>query len=152
MTTTTPPIYRHTQPGYVMFGAAAAGLVVCLLVGLATGLWLVPGLVALVSLTVLVLMFDLTVEVGEEEIELRFGVGLIRKRVPLRDVVRCDAVRNSFWHGWGIHYVGRGWLYNVSGFDAVELGLPKDRVIRIGTDQPERLAAAIRARLGQGPM
>ncbi len=47
-----------------------------------------------------------------------------------------------FWYyGWGI----RGWLwpkmwiYNVSGFDAVEIKLKNGKMYRIGTDEPKKL-------------
>lgn len=36
-----------------------------------------------------------------------------------------------------------GWLFNVSGLDAVELELINNRRFRIGTDEPQRLIAAI---------
>jgi hypothetical protein len=54
---------------------------------------------------------------------------------------RADRWRNGF----GIR-IGPGfWLYNVSGLDAVELRLRSDEVRRIGTDDPEGLAAALKS-------
>ena len=35
-------------------------------------------------------------------------------------------------------------MFNVSGFEAVELTLASGRAFRIGTDQPKELTAAIR--------
>ena len=40
-----------------------------------------------------------------------------------------------------------GWLFNVSGVQAVEICLRSGRKYRMGTDEPERLADAIRANL-----
>ena len=36
------------------------------------------------------------------------------------------------------------WIYNVSGFDAVEIIMKNGKIYRIGTDVPEELEAAIR--------
>jgi hypothetical protein len=45
--------------------------------------------------------------------------------------------------GWGIHRLARGWIYNVSGWEAVEIELASGSVHRIGTDEPRALLAAI---------
>jgi hypothetical protein len=43
------------------------------------------------------------------------------------------------------------WIYNVSGFDAVELRMTDGRMYRIGTDEPHELEAAIRQMLTDAP-
>ena len=54
----------------------------------------------------------------------------------------------SILDGWGIHYIpGRGWTYNVWGFACVKLTLGR-KVIRVGTDDADELAKAIRAKMG----
>ena len=45
--------------------------------------------------------------------------------------------------GWGIRKVVGGWMFNVAGLDAVELGLSKGGLFRIGTDEPDQLLEAI---------
>jgi len=137
-------MYRHTQTGYVI-------LVTVGVVAAALGAWVyqgfLPGLVYLVAAALviaLVLFSSLTVEVNHEAITLRFGVGLVRRRFLLADVTAVQVVRNRWWYGWGIHTVGSGWLYNVSGLDAVELQFSDGRADRIGTDEPELLCRAIR--------
>jgi hypothetical protein len=35
------------------------------------------------------------------------------------------------------------WIYNVSGFDAVEIKLKNGKVYRIGTDEPKKLEQTI---------
>jgi hypothetical protein len=52
-------------------------------------------------------------------------------------------VRNRWYYGWGIRITPRGWLYNVSGLDAVELALKNGKCVRIGSDEPHALARAI---------
>jgi len=54
-------------------------------------------------------------------------------------------VRNAWWNGFGIR-MRRGFrLYNVSGLDAVELRLKSGDIRRIGTDDAQGLAAALKA-------
>lgn len=90
------------------------------------------------------LMSSLTVTVDHVFVRLRFGPGAWKKKIALDQITAAHPVRNTFSNGWGIHYIGnRCWLYNIAGLDAVELTLKNDKKIRIGTDEPDRLAAAI---------
>jgi hypothetical protein len=91
----------------------------------------------------LLLFFSLTVEIDGEVLRFRFGIGLIRKSIPLGEIVKAEPVRNRWIYGWGIHMTPTGWLYNVSGLEAVEITLKSGKSLRIGTDQPNELAAAI---------
>jgi hypothetical protein len=105
------------------------------------------GIAALLVL-VLALFHSLTVAVTREEVRLHFGIGLIRKRFALSDIESVSTVSNHWYNGWGIRAIRNGWLYNVSGFDAVELRFHSGRVARIGTDEPARLARAIESAAG----
>jgi hypothetical protein len=53
--------------------------------------------------------------------------------------------RNHWWNGFGIRSGSGFRLYNVSGLDAVELHLKSHDVRRIGTDDPQGLADALKA-------
>lgn len=124
------PHYRHTQPGWVIVGVAAAVLALAWR-GLPPGVpsWPLFLVVAFVGLA----FGSLTAEVDAEAIRLRFGIGIVRKRIPLAEVKGWREVRNPWYTGWGIR-LGPGYvLWNVSGFDAVELdfasGRRFDRVI-----------------------
>ncbi len=97
-----------------------------------------------VLLFVMLLFYQLTVKVDRETIKIRFGIGLIRKSWKLSAIESAVPVRNSFFHGWGIHYTLNTAVYNVSGFGAVELSFRNSkRKVRIGTSEPERLAGHI---------
>ncbi|HCT71357.1 hypothetical protein SDC9_24392 [bioreactor metagenome] len=97
-----------------------------------------------VLLIVMLLFYQLTVKVDRETIKIRFGIGLIRKSWKLSAIESAAPVRNSFFHGWGIHYTLNTAVYNVSGFSAVELSFRHSkRKVRIGTSEPERLAGYI---------
>jgi hypothetical protein len=79
---------------------------------------------------------------------LRFGVGVVRKSIDLREVRSFQVVRNHWYYGWGIRLIPGGWLYNASGLGAVELSLEGGRHVRVGTDEPEALARALSNALG----
>jgi hypothetical protein len=141
--------YRHTQFGWVTVGVCGAVLVLLAWLPLparARPEWvlLAPTFVVMVVVGV---FGTLTVEVDDAMIHLRFGAGFIRKSFALADVASCRPVRNRWWWGWGIRRIPGGWLYNVSGLDAVELVLKNGKPFRIGTDEPRRLAEFIEAKL-----
>ena len=145
------PRYHHTQIGTLLLGVLGGG--VCLL-GLALA---VVGfnrvvLAALVCLAACLGLFPtLTVTLDDRALRIRFGPGLIRKSFPLEGIEACRVVRNPWFYGWGIHRTPAGWLYNVSGLQAVELTLRSGKTLRIGTDEPETLAMAIRGSLTDLP-
>jgi hypothetical protein len=108
--------------------------------------WLVVAMFAVLGVA-WALFATLLVEVDAREVRVRFGVGLIRKTVPIADIVRADIVRTRIGWGWGLHWTPAGWLYNVAGRDAVRLELRRERAIMIGSDEADRLKAAIDARI-----
>jgi len=141
------PSYRHTQLGTLLlavFGLLAVGIAVIVAQANAS-LGLIPLIVIAVLVVVACLFSSLTVGVSPETISIRFGVGLIRKSFRIRDIRDARAVRNRWYYGWGVRYTPHGWLYNVSGLDAVELELKDGRKYRVGTDEPGQLLAAVRA-------
>ena len=138
--------YRHTQVGTVIIVAVLGAAFITLVILLtAAGTIPLPALVVFVLTAVALSLFSwLTVEIDKDVITCRFGVGLIRKTIPLSDVDNAREVLNSWWVGWGIRWVpGRYWVWNVSGFQAVELTMKDGRRFRIGTDEPAALVHAI---------
>lgn len=87
----------------------------------------------------------LTVEIGDHELRWYFGPGLWTYRLPLDEIESVAAVQNQWWNGFGIRMAPGFTLYDVSGLDAVELELKSGEVSRIGTDDPQRFAAALRS-------
>ena len=149
--------YENTQPGtfirvmtgswVVFFGVLA---VVMLALGqkeAAVGLGVVTVMLAVINGIVFALFHSLTVRVSRSEIALSFGVGLIRKQFPIGDISSASIVQNRWYNGFGIRKIRGGWLYNVSGFDAIEIQLKNERKYRIGTDQPKKLLAAVESTL-----
>jgi hypothetical protein len=101
-------------------------------------------IVLCILLFVLAIMSRLTVFVSNDRLGIRFGpVWLIRKEWPLDEIVMATAVTNPWYYGYGIRWTPHGPLYNVSGRHAIEILLRSGKKVRIGTDEPEALAAAI---------
>jgi len=140
-------VYRHTQIGWVIIWTLG-GFTVFFLVVASNLPRFVTVPVGLICFFLLALFWSLTVEVRDGFIWCTFGIGLIRRKIPLSEILEVVEVRNRWWYGWGIRLTPYGWLWNVSGLDAVHLELTEDRGFRIGTDQPRELAGAIRAATG----
>ena len=141
--------YRHTQVGWVLIGSVAVPLLLIAAVVIASGLrWFALFFVGLAVL-LLGVFSTLSISVDDAALHLRFGVGLVRKRIPLAGIRHFSRTRTRWYHGWGIHFAPGGMIYNVSGFDAVELVLDSGKRVRLGTDDPEALVSALSAVLGE---
>lgn len=108
------------------------------------GVWISVGVIV-VLVAVGGVFGRLDVEVDDRSVTAAFGWGWPRRRVALADIESATPVRNRWYHGWGIRKVAGGWMFNVAGLDSVELGLRSGGVFRIGSDEPDVLAAAIDA-------
>lgn len=135
--------YRHTQVGTVILAGMLAGMVLVAAISILKG-WDPVGVFALAALAVFAFLFhSLTVEISDGTLSCRFGPGLVKRQFYLSEIHAARTVRNRWYYGWGIRYIPGGWLFNVSGLDAVEIVLSSGRKFRIGTDEPDELAGAI---------
>lgn len=142
--------YKHTQIGYLMLAFISVGILLVLNYFYLSGKTNPFLLVILAALVLCLLLFCvLSVKVDDEEVSLSFGVGFIRKRFQLSEIESHSAVRNPWYYGWGLRRIPIGWLYNVSGLDAVEIAMMDGRKFRIGTDDPTGLDAAMGAALSK---
>jgi hypothetical protein len=146
-------MYSHSQFGWPMAIGTALGLSFATGVLLAVSAetrasapWVMAALYATLLLAFL-LFYRLKVAVDADRIRAVFGIGLIRKEIPLADVIRADLVKTRVMWGYGIHWTPSGWLYNVAGRHAVRLEVRGGKAVMIGTDEPEALKAAVDARL-----
>jgi hypothetical protein len=135
--------YRHTQVGTLMLWVLVPVTVLAGLYALGTRFNLTSvGALALLGFC-LITFWSLTVVVDRERVQIRFGPGLFSISYAVREIQNCRVVTNSPMAGWGIRLINMGWLFNVSGLEAVEIELKNGRRVRIGSDQPEALARAI---------
>jgi hypothetical protein len=106
---------------------------------------LITGIMVLI-LFILASFTTLSVSIDENYLRIKFGYGIFRKRFALGEIASVKQVKNHWYYGWGIRLWlwPKIWVYNVSGFDAVELVMKNGNVYRIGTDVPEELTVAIK--------
>jgi hypothetical protein len=148
--------YEHTQAGWPMRIAFALGALLLLVVTLLPEMQRSPAPVpvllggAAVMLALGWLWSSLTVRIAEGALQLRFGLGFPRKSVPLADIAAVEVTRTGFWDGWGLHRTRRGWLYNVSGLDAVLVHRKDGKSFLVGSDEPRRLKAALERAMTAG--
>jgi len=99
---------------------------------------------------ILFLFYRLTIIVDDEFVRFIFGIGLIRGKYKLSDIIQCQPVR-YFSLGWGIRLRPGVILFNVSGNKAIELVIKgKRRKVWIGTDSPEEIADFIQKKITKG--
>lgn len=98
----------------------------------------------------LLLMYQLQIEVSDSQVLVRFGMGLIKRRIPVDAMQSVEVVSTKWYYGWGIRLIPNGWLYNVSGTKGIEIQLKTGRVVRIGSVNPEELARVVSLRLRSG--
>ena len=137
--------YEHTQIAHVIIWPFLAIILIasCGLIGSPLHRE-PPVIVSIILLICLVLFYRLRITIDGENLCASFGIGVIRKRVRLAEIVGSEPIRIRWWYGWGIHLTPSGWLYNVSGFDSVAITLRDGRKFAFGTDDPHGLVDAIR--------
>lgn len=142
------PGYEHTQRGplwLLLILPLAAALVVGAYGDLALRC-AAAGFAA--ALAVLAACFvTLTVRDRGDHLDVRFGpLPLFGTRVRYDAIDAVAPTRSRLIDGFGVHWLpGRGWTFNLWGFDCVEVTTGRRRV-RIGTDEPEALARFLAAR------
>ena len=151
--------YKHTQIGYLILFVTLAVLVLFAWLqitaraeppSLYSGTNFAITAIMAFILFILASFSTLTVVIDGQFLKIRFGYGIFRKKFPLSEITSATAVKNHWYYGWGV----RIWfwpymlIYNVSGFDAVEIVMANGSVYRIGTDVPDELESALRMAMG----
>lgn len=148
--------YDHTQRGPLGWWLLGGGILMFALAA-ASPRAALPGLLIGASSMVLAgcTVQSLRVRDRGDHLLVAFGpVPLFRRKIPYAEIRGVHARRSTWMDGWGIHYMrcarGRGWIYNLWGFDCVELDLGERKFI-LGTDDPKRLAQFLERRIGRDP-
>jgi hypothetical protein len=145
--------YEHRQNGGRWFYLNAFITLLCVALFIYTlvmkknpDIWVSLLIFVFVTATLIwsmLMFFSLTVSIDNEFIRVVFGPYAFFKKFALTDITACKPVKNSGWDSWGIHMCGSGYLYNIAGYDAVEITMKSGKQNRIGTDEPQQLAEAI---------
>lgn len=148
------PAYSHTQKSplcLLVYGTAIA-----LFVGAwftqddyATAITLTGA--GVMSLFLASCFHYLIVEDQGEMMAIHFGpVPLFRRIVRYADIEKVEVGRTMILEGWGIHYSFRGgWVWNLYGRDCVVVRFRNESVLRIGTDDTEKLAGFLEGKIGR---
>jgi len=105
-------------------------------------------LITFVFASIYILFYGLTTNVNQDVLTVSFRIGLVRKRINIREIEHIIATKNNHLYGWGIRFIPGGTLYNISGSEAVELRFKDSkRVIRIGTQNITQLTEELTKRL-----
>lgn len=107
-----------------------------------------------IGLPVFLFVARVIVTVGGHDVTIRW-FPLWTRRVPLIEIEQCEAREYRpilQYGGWGIRYGGphRGWAYTLSGNRGVFLRTASGSNVLIGSENPQRLAAAINAARSAG--
>ena len=139
--------YQRTQHGpwgwvLLLVGLFQMGVGIGLADGAEAGVgWLLIG-VGSILIAAAACFSTLTISGEPDGLVVSFGpFPLISFRIPLDQIRSCGQERSRWIDGWGIHWApGRGWLYNVWGYDCIRLDL-EGRSVRLGTGDPAGLMA-----------
>ena len=102
--------------------------------------------VMVLILFILASFTTLTVSINESYLRIKFSYGFLSRKFALNQIASVRTVRNHWYYGWGVRiwFWPYMWIYNISGFEAVEIILKNGRVYRIGTDVPQEFEMAIK--------
>jgi len=141
--------YKHTQVSYLFVFIM---IILTLIIGISFvsttfSVEVIP--IIIIILCIVGSFASLTVTVDDKDLKLKFGYGIFSKKFKLEKIASVKAVRHHWYHGWGIKYwtPRKMWVYNVSGFDMVEVEMKTGKIFRVGTDELDRLEDAIRQKL-----
>jgi hypothetical protein len=147
--------YKHTQISYLMLVVTLAVLVLFAWLQITARAeppsynsgtnFAVTAIMALI-LFILASFATLTASIDANCLRIKFGYGIFRKKFAMSQIVSAAKVKNHWYYGWGIRlwFWPHMWIFNVSGFDAVEIIMRNGKIYRIGTDAPNELEAAIK--------
>ncbi|MDB5118427.1 MAG: hypothetical protein JWQ79_3919 [Mucilaginibacter sp.] len=142
--------YKHTQFSYLMLVVTLAVFVFFAWIHITGSAepdstdsgpnFAITFLMALI-LFILASLVSLQVIIDGKYLRIKFSFGIYQKKFSLNDIMSAKTVKNHWHYGWGIRrwLWPKMWIYNVSGFDAVEIKLKNGKTYRIGTDEPEKL-------------
>jgi uncharacterized membrane protein len=142
--------YRKSQVSNVIVAVTGAGIIILGNImwafGCSCSLWAVIALLAVVML----LFSALTVEVGEDAVTAKYGLGWPKRSIPFRRIRSVRPMEIPWYFGWGVRWIPRGWMFRGSGTAVIELQFEDERRFCIGTPEPKELTRIIEAAMGRG--
>ena len=84
-----------------------------------------------------------------DHLRISFGpLPIFRRTLLYARLEKVAQSRSRLLDGWGIHLCTRGgWVWNLWGFDCVDIDSTGGKKLRLGTDDPEGLAAFLKTKV-----
>ncbi|MGH7328650.1 MAG: hypothetical protein ACREJX_09905 [Polyangiaceae bacterium] len=148
-------VYEHRQIGWVTI-VVIVGVIAALSVALAiserNGEQQRAFNVVIIVVAVIGAIFSsLTIRITDRSMAWWFGVPMIGRQIRLDEVESIGPTRTNIMEGWGIHLTWwHGWVWNVSGFNAVQIKLRSGMRFAVGTPEPQAVVEAVERASGSG--
>lgn len=139
--------YRNTQFSWISLVPLVVLVPFVVVMTAIENAWWV-GLIVYPPAFVYGMFSTLNTRVERGEFRAHFTFGWPRRVIPVSAIQSHERVRRKWWHGWGIRFIPGGMLFSVWGLDTIEIRYRnarkgKDRMFRVGTNDPEGLDAAL---------
>lgn len=138
-------IYEHRQIGWVTIVAVAVAIIAIFVAAAiaapserVAAYYVIPVAAALGAL-----FSSLTIRITQTYVAWWFGIPEIGRRVALSEIASVRAIKTNVFEGWGIHLTWHGWVWNIAGFNAVQIVLRSGTRFAVGTPDPQAVIAAI---------
>lgn len=143
-------LYEHRQVGWITVIALflIAVLICCAAAISAPSERTLSYSLVPIMLVVAALFSTLTVRVTDKRVMWYFGVSGIGRSVALTEITSIRAIKTSIFEGWGIHLTWHGWVWNVAGFNAVQIILRSGTRFAVGTPDPQAVIDAVQSARG----
>lgn len=107
------------------------------------------GFIGLLLIFTALMFTNMTVRDDGDFLAIRYGLlPVFRHRIRYADITSVESGRTSIIDGWGIHWTpGRGWTYNLWGFQCAKLTVV-GKIVRIGSDDVDGLVEFLSDKVG----
>ncbi len=96
---------------------------------------------------IILLFYRLTVEVHNDHILLKYGIGLIRFKLRMDSIEKTEVIQTPWYWGLGIRITQDGMLYNIHSSKALKIKYrfaQKSKTVLIGSKEPTELENSLR--------
>jgi hypothetical protein len=138
-------LYKHTQYGKLIIVVLSIILLSTLTFFIVqTGTkaipWPVLTIISILFLFVLLSFYKLTIKITEKNIEAKFGIGIIKRVLNIKDIdyESIEKIKVPALYGIGIRLTPHGWLYNVSIGHAIKIK-SNTKTFFVGTEDFEKI-------------
>ena len=142
--------YGHTQTSPLFLLLAAIGIGFFVGGSQADGQKLSLALFSIGAVWFLLALSFRQLTCRDEGAHLRISFGplpIFRRKLLYSRLEKVKQNRSRLLDGWGIHLCTRGgWVWNLWGFDCVDIDFTGGKKLRLGTDDPEGLATFLNSR------